>query len=69
MTCAFSKNKKNAHEAHGPRVYWQAEEAYEGGGGGGSALLSHANAVWQHGAGNVSLGFDVSIKRFISAEK
>lgn len=65
---------QNSHEAHGLHVCWQAEETHEGWKLtlNSSALqlwALRANAIWQHGAGNIFRCFDVSIKRFISAEK
>lgn len=50
MTCVFFKN---AHKAHGLYFYWEAEETYEGRKLSlkSSALLFHANVIWQHGAG------------------
>lgn len=65
----------NTREAHGLPIYWQAEETYKGRKLilKGSALqlfkAFHANVIWQHGAGNIFLCFDVSINRFISAQK
>lgn len=73
--CAISQQDlhvlQNTREAHGLHVCWQAEEMLEGRTLTlkSSALLLwtfHANAIWQHSAGNIFLCFDVSIKRFVS---
>lgn len=69
MTCAFSKN---AHEAHGPHVYWQAENVRGGGEAPpekaqpcSSMLMPFGNSA--HGIFSSSLM--CPLRGFISAEK